>query len=193
MFDKLKKYVVVRQTTSKEYNVSFVDFNFNEIVKTKSSEYIPNSLVMDVFSNKSELKRTDIDNAKNLILENIYNLSENQDERILEKLSIKDPNENVLKIKIRNASNYVAVNGRIGVATNIIISKENYDKFNLSELESDFEFIFEDVKDIYLYRINNIDQPGLIFIYYTDGDKTFYEIEEIGFYPQKQYIKIKLY
>lgn len=49
--------------------------------------------------------------------------------------------------------------------------------------------MFDDsVDDLILYRKNSSDQPGLILAH-TENE---YEFVEIGFYPNKQFFKIKL-
>jgi hypothetical protein len=95
--------------------------------------------------------------------------------------------------KILVASVYINIEGKIGPATNMIISKENYEKFSISDFCGRFEILFEDVNDIYLYRKNTTEQPGLVLFYYTDeNDIDYYNIESIGFYPEKQFIKINI-
>lgn len=96
--------------------------------------------------------------------------------------------------KIFNAVYYVASNGRIGKATTLLVSEENDKKYNLSELLknhgtlNDLEIVHGDVDDIYVYRKNKIDQPGLMLIYNEDK----YYIADIGFYPHRQFMTIKL-
>jgi hypothetical protein len=123
----------------------------------------------------------------NLVNE-IYNLSEKLDNDILEKFSFSEKsfkNEThetkcrKLMTIICNASYYIATNGKIGEATNMIISKENYEKYSISHFSGKFEILFEDINDIFLYRKNQIEEP-------------FYNVESIGFYTERQIMKIKL-
>ena len=149
----------------------------------------------DVFTKFVELER-EIDpvSVKKDFLNNIILLSEEQDQDLLEKFSfdpnpLVDHNANRRKLisKINMASSYIATNGRIGPANRIIMSEEIYNKYELDQLPN-LEVILEDVDDIYLYRINNMDQPGLLLIH---NDKK-YSFVQIGFYPQKQFMKINL-
>lgn len=93
---------------------------------------------------------------------------------------------------INKTSTMIATQGRIGEATNMIISKENYDKYHISEISDKYEILFEDVDDIYIYRKNSFEQPGLCLCYYVDDNTTYYEVVSIGFCPEKQFIKIKV-
>lgn len=124
-------------------------------------------------------------------------MCETIEDDVLEKFTYRF-NDNQLKTNIKsiikNATLHIASNGRIGPASHIIISKENYDKFNLSENDIKLEVLYvdNDVKDIYLYRKNTIEQPGLIMLYYNENDEVYFNIESIGLYPERQFIKITI-
>ena len=118
-----------------------------------------------------------------------------KDEIVLKKLSMEHVEEiggrKAIYAKIVNASNYIASSGRIGFASHMLISKENFEKNKISDIENiqNLKIIFDDsIKDIYLYRQNPIDQPGLILIY---NDKK-YSFEKIGDRPESQFIKVTL-
>jgi hypothetical protein len=194
MNKNLEKWITLKECDSKSFKVCFVDLPD----LTKLTE----DLKIETFTKTRELEKIKKSKIKDLMLKNIYELSEKHDKDILEKFSYSDEmykNETEetktrkCMSKINNASLYIATNGRIGEATNMIISKENYDKFNISDYSGKFEILFEDVDDIYLYRKNNSVQPGLVLFYYTDENNIdYYEIESIGFYPERQFIKIKI-
>lgn len=194
MDKNLEKWITLKECDSKNFEICFVDLPD----LTKLTE----DLKIELFTKTKELEKTKKSDIKDLMLKNIYELSEKHDKDILEKFSYsdemyKDETEQTkirkCMAKIYNASLYIAVNGRIAQATNMIISKENYDRFNISDFSGRFEILFEDVDDIYLYRKNTPDQPGLVLFYHTDENNyDYYEIESIGFYPERQFIKIKI-
>jgi len=95
------------------------------------------------------------------------------------------------KINRLNASNYIASDGRIGAGNNLMISEKNYKKYSIKKFIPqlyNMNIILEDVDDIYIFRKNDIEQPGLIMI----KNKEKYELVDIGFYPYKQFIKIEI-
>ncbi len=134
------------------------------------------------------------------IIEKVNDLStQDKDEELLEKFSLKNIiidekdegsyNRRVIA-KILNASNYIASEGRIGAGNNLIISEKNYKKYSIKKIIPqlyNMNIILEDVDDIYIFRKNSVDQPGLIMI----KNKEKYELVDIGFYPQKYFLKIK--
>ena len=194
MNKNLEKWFTLKECDSKNFKVCFLDLTD----LTKLTE----DLKIESFTETIELKQTKKSKIKDLMLKNIYELSEKQEDGILEKFAFSDEmykyeqEETMIRkcmSKINNASLYIATNGRIGEATNMIISKENYKRFNISDYSGKFEILFEDVDDIYLYRKNNVEQPGLVLFYYTDKNNIdYYEIESIGFYPERQFLKIKI-
>jgi hypothetical protein len=106
---------------------------------------------------------------------------------------------------VRSMSNLIAVNGRIGAGHWVALPKSFYNQY-IGELE-DREYILEKVEcdlfgemdvlvdsrinHIYGGRVNNKEQPGLLLIYKND-DTFAFELAQIGFYPHKQYLKIKI-
>ena len=178
---ELEKFVTLRECPSETLGLLFVDFNYS-------------SVIQDVFEQKLSMTKTDTSKVKDLLIEKIIELSNDND--MLEKFSLvnalnelKDSElKRVVSAKMKNASAYIATNGRIGFANTILVSKENYDKLNLSEYTEGYELFFDDVEDIYIYRRNGVDQPGLILTTFEDK----YELVDIGFFPQNQFQKITL-
>jgi len=182
---ELENFVTIRECTSETLGMLFIDFIYDEHDEVSPA----------VFEKKLSMTKTDISKTKDLLIEKIINLSTDND--MLEKFSLVnslnelkgDELKKVISAKIKNASAYIATNGRIGFANIILVSKENYDKLNLSEYTEGYELFFDDsVEDIYIYRKNNFDQPGLVLTIFEDK----YELIDIGFYPQKQFQKITL-
>ena len=189
--EEFKKYITIKKC-DETYKLMFVDFN--------DKSFSPELINID-----GELNQTDKSKVKDLILEKIVKLSNIQED---EKFSIKKSLEGItddltrtrkISTKIFLGSNYIAANGRIGPANTILISEENYNKYNISEFDFEnskndpdkmtYDIIFEDsIKDIILYRKNTIEQPGLVLLYSDDK----YEVIETGFYPQKFYLKLEL-
>lgn len=129
----------------------------------------------------------DKENIKNRIIKRIISICSKNEEL----LSI-DANEDNKKVysKILSASNYIAIKSRFGPATNILTSTYNFDKYSLSKLyDNGFEIILDDsIEDIYVYRKNSIDQPGLILL--TCGNK--YNVIKVGSNPEYGFKKIKI-
>ena len=117
--------------------------------------------------------------------------------------------ERKLHTKIDALSNYIATEGRIGVAQFVLINP-NTKKYILTlettvidptkevifeivneKLISGFTFIVDSrVKEdeVFVYRANEINYPGMVLIWTpaeNDNEAT-YSIVEIGFFPQKQ-------
>ena len=57
-------------------------------------------------------------------------------------------------------------------------------------INQNYDIVYEDVDDIYLYRKNDFDQPGLCLVYNPENNKK--QIVELGFFPHKQFMKITL-
>lgn len=190
--EELSKYVTTIKCEN-EYKLMFVDFNYD-------------TFQPELINVSNELNKTDISIAKDLILEKILELSNKNEDS--EKFSIKKSIEGITdelmisrKVcsKILNGCNYIAANGRIGSGNTILISEENYNKYELSRFDFENvenvpdkmnrEVIFdESINDIILYRKNDIEQPGLVLLYSDDK----YDIIDIGIYPEKQFLKIEL-
>jgi hypothetical protein len=93
-----------------------------------------------------------------------------------------------IKTQVQIASYYIASNGRMGSATNIIISHKNYYKYELNYHHKNLEPYFdESIEDIILYRKNNFEQPGLVLV--CNDDK--YSIDRVGLHPENQFFKIR--
>lgn len=98
--------------------------------------------------------------------------------------------------KILSACNRIAQCGRIGPGTNILISEKNYNKYNINRLielmNQPLIVLFDDklIDNMIVYRKNTIDQPGLFLLY--NKNNNMYNILEIGFYPDKQFVNIQL-
>ena len=187
---ELEKFVTIRECPSETLGMLFVDFNYSSVDEENESP-----VQLDVFEKKLSMTKTDTSKVKDLLIEKIIELSNDND--MLEKFSLVNALnelkghelERVVSAKMKNASDYIATNGRIGFANTILVSKENYEKLNLSEYTEGYELFFNDnVEDIYLYRRNGVDQPGLILTTFEDK----YELVDIGFFPQKQFQRIIL-
>jgi hypothetical protein len=179
MDKNLEKWITLKKCDNKNFNICFIDFN----ISTKDNSMLYN------FTKVTELEKTKKSDIKQLMLDKIFELCDHNNDEILKLFSYKL--ERKISSTIKNASLYIAANGRIGEATNMIISKENYDKYNISEFKEKYEILFEDINDIILYRKNTFEEPGLVLFYYTDENNIdYYDIESIGFYPERQYIKI---
>jgi hypothetical protein len=117
--------------------------------------------------------------------------------------------------KIKNASNFIAVNGRIGPAKYVVIpTKYMYllegnqlSTHNIEDEEDKFKHLKKEgmlagmvvyssdkIDDVIVYRNNNIDQPGVVAMYNKDCglNELNFEFVEIGFFPHLQFIKIKM-
>jgi hypothetical protein len=145
-----------------------------------SKDYLNDKQVLDDFINKlDELSDISFNNADSSKF--IFNYGN----------EITSIDNRMIITKILNGSNLIATNSRIGPANHIVISKENYEKFETSlKTLGNYEIIIYPVDDILLFRKNNADQPGLVYIINNLTNK--YDIVDIGFYPYKQCMKIKL-
>jgi hypothetical protein len=136
-----------------------------------------------VYEKKINITQTDKSIMKKLIVEKILDMTKNQIYEVLNTYNINT------YIKLRSST--IAAEGKIGNATNILISEENFNKYNLKDVcnELELEILFDNsVKDIILYRRNEIDMPGLVLCHTEDK----YELIEIGLFPEKQFYKINL-
>jgi hypothetical protein len=178
--EEFKKYVYVKEYDSETPGLIFVDFDET------------NEKVFDVFTKNVCIQQTDHTKIKQLLVENISNLANRVEENFLKKFSMIDCDNEKLYIKIKNGRFFIAANGRIGKATNLLVSEDNYNKYELKSIceELQLTVLFDDsVKDLFLYRINSIDtQPGLVLTHFNDK----YEFVQIGFLPEKQFLKIEL-
>lgn len=143
------------------------------------------------------------EDLENIITKKIYSLAKNNFETYQEKeqFVIGDDkyekytiNELYRQIfhKINMSSNYIAMGGRIGSGTHILVSPKNYKKYHLDMIEKQndvYTFILNpNVHDIVVYRNNTIDQSGLKLIYCDDK----YSLEEFGNNSEKHYMLLEL-
>lgn len=182
-----KNYVCTKETNSEEYKIIFIDFDY------QGEEDSMTVIAPKVFTKEGILTQTDKTKVKQLLVDEIINLSNmnNISDELKIKFTLKNCDESNYKYKIQNGSNYIAVDGRIGPARNILVSEDNYKKYNLKDIcdQMKLTILFDDnVNDIYLYRCNSIDQPGLSLLFFEDK----YELTTTGFYPEKFFLKITL-
>lgn len=167
---ELEKYVVIKESATDCLSFVIVDFNGAK-----------NSDVLETLNKKVSITQTDNSKAKKLLVEKIVGLAEYSE----------FPNKPITKQLLFIASSYIAANGRIGRATNMLISEDNYKKYQVDKLNDDLklEVMFDDsVKDCIIYRVNGSDQPGIVLIHTKDK----YEFIEVGLFPQNQFLKIRL-
>ena len=127
--------------------------------------------------------------AKNGIIRNTFDIESIKRDFIRNVISLSNKNTELVgknvKVQVMMGSNHIAGKGRIGSATNMIISRNNYIKYDLTN--SRLEPYFDDsVEDIILYHKNDINQPGLILIYNDHK----YGFVQTGKYPENQFFKI---
>lgn len=193
--ENLKKYVTSHKCTDDYFTHSIIDFkkeSYGNLTVSPTSTDCNLKIDYIIYERKRKIDELNKRKSKHSILEilikEIDKLAEENSIGICEDIGIGELKGDI-KTKIKNASNIIAVTGRYGHAEIILISKKNYEKLGLEEIKNEYEFLFTDfVKDIILYRKNNYNQPGLIMFY----NKRKLSFEKIGFYPEKQYLKIKL-
>jgi len=202
-------FITKRVTDNPILNICYIDFSYSvpqeEIIVdldnplTRENETIGQVISPNVFTKNVELSEDFIseDDVKEKSIEKIIELSEinfhGNDVELYQKFkfklfeySLNDVRRKLLS-RILMGSNTIAMKGRIGPAHYMIISEDNYHRYELSSIEN-IKPIFHDTKDIVLFRKNSINQPGLVYI--TNNDK--YSLVDIGFYPEKQFLKIKI-
>ena len=193
---ELEKYITIKETESNVLSLLFVDFkydekveNFNERPFDRLNSDSLNSDRPDVFTKNLEFSKTDKSLAKSLLVEKIIELSIKNKNDILDKFSMVNVDKSKIGSKIKNGSYYIAADGRLGPATNMLISEKNYEKYNIGNIKHNMEVMFDDlVDDLFIYKKNEMDNPGLVLCYNKDK----YELLDIGFYPEKQFLKITL-
>jgi len=180
---QFEKYVSIKECPihNDEYKISYIDFNTSTIPYT--SPQSQNSC--SAYTVETKLRKINKSEIKKLIIDKIVELSKKNDL----KLSLKNVTKDKINSKIREASNVIAVEGRIGPANRMLISHYNYDKYLKKDfIHPDIEIIFNDsVTDIIIYRKNEPDQPGVILIH--NNEKC--DILSIGLYPEKHYVRIE--
>ena len=129
------------------------------------------------------------DNLTNeLVLDIIDRLSEQNDPGIF-TLNKEDLTSRKLATRILHASNFIAVEGRIGSATNALIPSDLYEELNLDDLDmGDIKLSKYNGDSIYVYRKNKIDMPGLVLL---EKDNK-YDLIKVGSNAHKQFVKIKI-
>ena len=203
-------FISKRESDFETLEIMFVDFqydvdnenddvSFDDVQDGLLREDSIQNIVSPVVSSKRVQLGSDYvsdDDVKEKFIEKAIELSERNfhgnDIELYEKFNFKpaEHTENIRRkflAKINNASSVIAVNGRIGPAQYMIVSENNYNNYELSILEN-IKPVFYDTDDIILFRKNRFDQPGLVYI--TNNEK--YYLVDIGFYPEKQFIKIKI-
>ena len=181
--EDLSKYVTVKECDSEALSLAYIDYKYDE--DDNNVFY----LAPQTCTENITMSKTDETKTKELLVEKIVELASKVKKHEFSMKHVKDISK--INIYIRNAKNYIATDGRIGFATNMLVSEDNFEKYNLKNVceELKFDVLFDDsVKDVILYRKNNIDQPGLVLFIHEDK----YEFVDIGFYPEKQFLKIIL-
>ena len=91
--------------------------------------------------------------------------------------------------KLISSASTIAHEGRIGPGTTILINEKNFESYSLHNIKRIFNVIFVDeLNDIIITRKNGLDQPGIILVKNDEN----YMFTTLGFYPDKQFIKINL-
>lgn len=194
--EEIKDLVTIKETATDEYKTIFVDFRYEpqDGDNLQVNEYGPN-----IYSHDGTLTNKIIEtDLKGSLLASVYKLADDNfnslDEDYKSKFTLELTDdiiitERKLANKINNVSNFIACEGRVGAGQYVVISQEYMDKYTklTTHLER-YKFIIADVKDVYVYRCNQIDQPGLVFIH--NNDKCEFLIQ--GFNPEKQFIKVSI-
>jgi len=198
-------FIKIIDTDKDAVTITYIDFLQNEQNDLQNeqndlqNEQNRQTISLDVFTKRvdfaPDVDISDCIDLKNSFVEKVLELCERNSYDIFnfkydDNNDDETMNKRVLLSKMMNASNFISFNGRLGPANSIIISKSNYDNFGLSDYTREFslDVLFSDIDDIIMYRKNNIDQPGLVCV--RKGDKC--KIVDIGFFPEKQFIKIKI-
>ena len=173
-----EKIITLKENENDTINYVIIDYNDEK--NTVESSTVENEMKKEI----------NIDDIKKDFISTVVKLSEEDDAEIIEKFTFKDRK---LIAKINNACNYIAANGRIGAGKIILLSEKTFNKykdaFDLYLNDDYHQFLFDDsINDIIVYRKNTIEQPGLILVY----NKEKYSFESIGFYPERQFLKITL-
>ena len=183
-----EKIITLKENENDTINYVIIDYNDEK--NTVESSTVENEMKKEI----------NIDDIKKDFISTVVKLSEEDDAEIIEKFTFKDSDftDNNVKnrkliAKINNACNYIAANGRIGAGKIILLSEKTFNKykdaFDLYLNDDYHQFLFDDsINDIIVYRKNTIEQPGLILVY----NKEKYSFESIGFYPERQFLKITL-
>ena len=190
--EEIKDLVTFKVTQTDDYKTIFVDFRYEpkDDGNTPINEFGPN-----VYSNQGtiteKISETDV---KGSLLNSVYELAETNFNSLSQdyqrKFIVSEDNERLVVNKINNVRNFIACEGRVGPGSIIVISQEMIDKYtiHLPFLLESCKLVIADVRDIYIYRCNQIDQPGLVFIH--NDEKCQFHAQ--GFNPEKQFMKVKI-
>lgn len=168
-------YITTKENNSKNYNIIFMDY-----------DYSSNSPVTE-----ASVKTL----SKNGLIDKEYSDDKVHKEfiRMITEMNIHEISTGYLnETTLNNASSYIAASGRIGLATHLIISQNTYKEYESTILNFKNKYnmvlVFDNSirKDIYLYRKNTEEQPGILLLKHEDN----YKLETIGLQPEKQFIKI---
>lgn len=180
--EKIENLVTIRKIEGESINYIFVDMK-NLILTKCDADVYETSVVLE--------KKISENNLINELFECIEQLANMNDSDTLKIFTMKDISK--LGNLLKNGSNYIASNGKLGQANHLLISWDNFRKYNVEkELIDNLEnigVVFSDtIKDIILYKVNSFDQPGLVLIHNNEK----YLFKGIGFYPERQFQKITL-
>ena len=164
-------YITIKEHNSRQSQLMFVDFKYSIEPLTEENSGFENVSESEIFT---EIFTKNIEITKEYNEKNIHNefieiiKGFNLDDSIITK---KTKGKELTKVIINNHSNYIVVDGRIGKAQYIILSEDNYKKYKDVVDSTELKIIFENSleNEIYLYRKNKIDQPGIVMIQYTDS------------------------
>lgn len=202
---KLKNIIGVAKSDKMDASLMYIDSDPSLGTKTRT-----NKIKLSEFNGVGLYKT-----LSNKIINFIDTLCEQHSTDIKDKFSLNMNNitesyndegaiRSIIATQVKNMSNYIAINGRIGKAHWVAIPKDFYENY-ISDVENR-DYIFEKVEcdlfgdinvlidsrieHIYLGRINEMEQPSLLLVY--NNDKSFnYGLTQIGFFPYKQYFRIK--
>ena len=207
---EFEKYITVKEFQKDEGTISCLDFDYSGEGEQSDSSTNHKFIGLKSITKNVILTQTKLSKVKELLIENIIKLANKN--FVPELFSAKNIETAKVKNKVAVALGYIATQGRIGSATNILISEYNYKKYDLNDLcqARNLDVLFDDsVTDIYIYRKNKVENPGL-FLLCSDNqklrlaklyrilnknvdDKPFkYEFVTTGYHPEKQFVKIEL-
>ena len=195
MINNLDCFVTVKEIDSEKGEYVFLDYQIVKDTDTDTDSGI-SEISFKPTKNEFELvKLIEENDLKTELIENIITLADKAFDRLVEnslqnKFIIKnEDSEYIRKVQstIISASSMIAVNGRIGPANNLLISKENYIKYDIQNVLK-INVFFTDIKDIIVYRRNDIQNPGLMLFHNNEK----YLFKTTGFQPETQFMKVVL-
>jgi hypothetical protein len=176
LIEQISKLLPVKEINSTDYTLLYVDFDYED------------NKIPEVFQKYGVLKYSFDNYTYNDILKiikiNFDNLTIDKQSKFKNLTKLDDVDKFINRLK--NISNYIAADGRIGKANTIILNEKWYNIIKNNDYFKELDFIVDELLDdkIYLYRKNNIDYPGIIFVY-NKQEKSF-NIVNLGYYPEKQ-------